>query len=825
MTSLNRLFKKLSECTAEDVGIHNGVASVYAEIFRAIFKTESNRVYNCDGYWKLPSSLVGEDVYMLTEYKYGRNLKNKFELCKVLAQCVYYIHSFVNGGMTVPKVVVVGDENECVVVPSKVLIGALECGSDFSRSASSASSDERLMDSLMSNSYIDYAFVYDIDGDFDTEGFVRTVVSIAKANDEQVFVEINERNVEKVWRKFKKIVFGKSKTVNENEQVSVFVHYITDHNSFFRDPRKPKSFVFNGKEYGVVDAKQFAAFCNHFGYVRSVKQKEKLRATCDRFIEDTNRRMKGEFYTPTAFVDYAHDMISKEFGDDWKEKYVVWDCAWGTGNLTRDYKFKELYCSTLEQAELDIAAAINPEATKFQYDFLNDDFEKLPEGLQKAFKEKKSILFFINPPYGTGGTMCCEKMQGKNGLAKTATNAKMLEAGIGKASQNLYAQFLYRIMEMRKEWGVEVCICLFSPSLFLTGPAWESFRSTFFASFSYKDSIQFQASHFSNVTANWAIIFSLWRSGGCGQHNFFKTKCIEIDSDGDMVERGVKTLYNMDGLVGCSSWVKEPVKGLKGDDAPQFASALSLREDGDLRGKLVTSALGYFVSVGNNCNTNGTFNFLLSSCAAQGNGTSILSQNFDRVVANFAARKLIDCNWMNSKDEYMVPNVEDPRYGEYQNDSTVFSIFNTASNQSSLRQITYKDKLWDIKNEFFWMSREELLDLADNAGFEELYNDAKQSEERFVYKKLQTIKLSEEAQAVIDKASEILKKSFKYRQTIHENHPEYHLNAWDAGWYQIKKLCAELPMMKDDMEEFKTLFKRLSDKMRPMVYELGFLKK
>lgn len=30
--------------------------------------------------------------------------------------------------------------------------------------------------------------------------------------------------------------------------------------------------------------------------------------------------------------------------------------------------------------------------------------------------------------------------------------------------------------------------------------------------------------------------------------------------------------------------------------------------------------------------------------------------------------------------------------------------------------------------------------------------------------------------------------------------------------------------MKDDFEEFKLLYKKLSDKIRPMVYELGFLK-
>jgi hypothetical protein len=31
--------------------------------------------------------------------------------------------------------------------------------------------------------------------------------------------------------------------------------------------------------------------------------------------------------------------------------------------------------------------------------------------------------------------------------------------------------------------------------------------------------------------------------------------------------------------------------------------------------------------------------------------------------------------------------------------------------------------------------------------------------------------------------------------------------------------------MKEDLEEFKKLYKVLADKMRPMVYELGFLRK
>lgn len=40
--------------------------------------------------------------------------------------------------------------------------------------------------------------------------------------------------------------------------------------------------------------------------------------------------------------------------------------------------------------------------------------------------------------------------------------------------------------------------------------------------------------------------------------------------------------------------------------------------------------------------------------------------------------------------------------------------------------------------------------------------------------------------------------------------------------YQIKALAKEY--MPDLLKEFKEVYKALADKMRPMVYELGFLK-
>ena len=181
---------------------------------------------------------------------------------------------------------------------------------------------------------------------------------------------------------------------------------------------------------------------------------------------------------------------------------------------------------------------------------------------------------------------------------------------------------------------------------------------------------------------------------------------------------------------------------------------------------------------------------------------------------------MIETNWIIDKDEYLAPNESHPKYQEYVNDSILYSIF--SGNQSSLRKINLHNKIWDIKNEFFWMSKSEIESLANEFSNDTCYSDVHTSEDRFVYKKLQEITLTPEAQAVLDKACDIVRKTFKYRELFNEEHPEYQINNWDCGWYQIKALAKEYT--KEDLEEFKKLYKTLADKMRPMVYELGFLK-
>ena len=74
----------------------------------------------------------------------------------------------------------------------------------------------------------------------------------------------------------------------------------------------------------------------------------------------------------------------------------------------------------------------------------------------------------------------------------------------------------------------------------------------------------------------------------------------------------------------------------------------------------------------------------------------------------------------------------------------------------------------------------------------------------------------------MDKACDIVRNTFKYRGLFDSVRPEYQIMNWDCGWYQVKALAKEYD--KTEYDEFVELYKKLADKMRPMVYTLGFLK-
>ena len=820
----NKFFDKIKEAKIERT-----VEDVYNEGINLYFPTDKGIEYPfaCDGF--VDTKTDNDKVLkLIIEYKFNEMMFNTVSRAKVLVQVIYYIKKFEQNGMILPNVCMVGDKDECFVMHTNELLKYLDENVDWSISPSNAATANPDLVLKISQDANINPFIFEIDENFNFKSVAEKIKDLAE--NIQRYVRVTEHNLSKIFDYFcKNVLKGKTK-LSGHDMVEIFMGVIGDKMNYFQHPSNPNILVCKGRNVNM-NGNAFKSFFGYFDRNYTPQETMCLNGIADRLIVDADRRNSGDFWTPTMFVDYAHDMISKKLGEDWKEKYVVWDNCCGSLNITRDYKFGELYCSTLYQSELNIGADYNPEATKFQFDFLNDEIvsknsllgvynDKLPKGLKDALINNKPIVFFINPPYATAGI---KGENSKKGCANTKINAQMKNDKIGACCQNLYAQFLYRILMIKREFNLTNCyIALFSPTLFLTGSSWSKFRNVYLNEFTFDSGVQFKASHFADCSDSWGISFSIWHNGETFEKNNFNYTLID-NENGEIVEIGNKVVYNIDGLKTASEWAKEPIKKLKTFETINVSSAIKIRPDtSDNRGTNFEGSFGFINNGGNNVDQNTQMVGLYTMAYGNGNGHGINTDNFDRCTALFSARKLIEKNWVNSKDEYLAPNTEHPAYNEFVNDSLIYSLFHSSSNQSSLRNVDYKGKKWDIKNEFFWLSNKEIENLSNTNGFTQTYNDARTSKERYVYNKLQTITLSPEAQDVLDKASDIVRNTFKYRELFNQEHPEYQIMNWDCGWYQIKALAKEYA--KSDYEEFVKLYKKLADKMRPMVYTLGFLK-
>ena len=207
------------------------------------------------------------------------------------------------------------------------------------------------------------------------------------------------------------------------------------------------------------------------------------------------------------------------------------------------------------------------------------------------------------------------------------------------------------------------------------------------------------------------------------------------------------------------------------------------------------SSIGFSYLVSHNNNVMKSIRDVYFSNTPVNNGTKtylVGKDNFYFVICNFCARKLVIPTWINDKDEFRAP-IENTN--QFYLDGIIFSLFNNSSYQKSTN---------NIKNEFFWMSKEEMLNLSNENNYSDLYNDARTDSDRYVYKLLfgeERIydKLSPDAKLVLDKATELVRKSMSMREIFTTD--ENHLKSWDAGYAQLKLLWKE--HYEDEFKEFR----------------------
>lgn len=750
---------------------------------------------------------------------------NKGHIAAVLTQVVHYLHTIVEHGESAPQAVVVADNNEIFSLSTKILEKYYTSDKyNWEASPSSAHKEDRELYSAIRSDGNIHPYVHAITKSFNVRAFLGALRAQITGSAPKP-VHVSKDSLEKVFTNFAVSVLGGGNNgISNQNQIEIFVKSLKGDEETFIHPKKKNTLVLSGKEVKIPNSYSYQQFWEMYqqgGY--TLDDMKTITEIADTLIKDVDRRMKGDFWTPKIWVDKAHDMISEQLGEDWYERYVVWDCAAGAKNLTRDYYFDNLYSSTYHSEELAISNDYNTNNVAFQYDFLNDDLGdergegenihdydvealrkmsdddlaglfKMPVGLIRDMLEKKPIVFFTNPPYGQSGSG--QGRNHKSGVNNTTVSELM--DGLGHARMELYTQFIYRVQLLAKlfEYSSDFHFFFFNKG-FLTSPNFGKFVNELTAEFTYRDGFMLNAGEFSGTSSAWGVIFSHFEIGGTNQREFDYTV---LESGSDMTISKIADWRGRSVSKGetLSDWFRELPQLKVGSINPGTKNGLEPPSTKTDRSRMGDGALGVLMQSGNTVAKSEKYMGLFTMGVAQGNGRDVTPANLTRAAVTFSIRRAVQgviaeqkLLWVRDKDIFTRPP-ESLLTDEFVADCVVYSLFDRQSNQTSLRGYEYQGRAYRVVNEFFPWSRESIRKLAQDNHAYEIEKDiaAEPQKERILYTWIQDHHddISAEAQAVLDAAWDIVVDSFQYREEFAEDYPRYQTASWDAGWTQISRM-------------------------------------
>ena len=294
----------------------------------------------------------------------------------------------------------------------------------------------------------------------------------------------------------------------------------------------------------------------------------------------------------------------------------------------------------------------------------------------------------------------------------------------------------------------------------------------------------------------------------------FPVDLLENQDGQELIYVGTHMYYNLDGKAKMSEWMRGKLPKCNKCVCTTDGIKIIASTHKSAKGSICANSLGYMASDSNTIKSNTQLVALLSLPFSFAHGFNLLPENFDRAVSGFAARKLVENQWYNTRDCYMVPDTANPKYAEWQKDCYIFSMFHSASNQTSIKG-EVDGESYNFVNNFYPFSKKETYELLGLP-----WKQNSKDETRFIADKLTG--LTPEGHKVLDDFKACLRASAQARPGYSKAHPELQVSRWDCGWRQLKGLFEE-----SCPEQFATLkadFKVLKDKMLPLVYELGFLK-
>ena len=406
-------------------------------------------------------------------------------------------------------------------------------------------------------------------------------------------------------------------------------------------------------------------------YTRPPKQEywNKIVERRDLLVPQDVRERKGSYFTPAIWVEKSQEYLADVLGENWQDEYYIWDCCAGTGNLLRGLSNKyNIWASTLDKADVDVMLqqienGMNLLPTHvFQFDFLNDDFTKLPEGLQAIINDeekRKKLVIYINPPYkeATNARTVTGTDGHQSNVSKGTNKYDGYLSSIGTAARELFAQFLYRIY-------TEIAgafIANFSTLKVEQAPNFSVFRKVFQAKLEALFLVP--AKTFDNVTGQFPIGFHIWNTQEKQQYDGFNAD-----------------VFNADGSFACRKNVSNY------EDKRFIIDWLRLYYD------KVSDSRGYLRMLGTDFQHNKYLticNSLTPNDIEKHIYTFITEKNIVPMCMYLSVRQCIEATWLNDRDQFLFPK-EDWIYDKnFQNDCIAFALFHGQNKVSSVNGINH----------------------------------------------------------------------------------------------------------------------------------------
>ena len=527
----------------------------------------------------------------------------------------------------------------------------------------------------------------------------------------------------------------------------------------------------------------------------------------DLLVPQDVRERKGAFFTPQKWVELSQEYLARELGENWQDEYTIWDCCAGTGNmeagLTNKYK---VWASTLDQQDVDVMkerignGANLLENHVFQFDFLNDSFDKLPEGLRQIVsdpEQRKKLVIYINPPYAEASNARTSSGTGENrpGVSETATKKKY-EKELGRAANELFAQFFVRVI---RELG-GATLGMFSKLKILQSPNFQSFRELFAA-----DMVRMfvvPADTFDNVKGHFPIGFQVWKTSE--GKPFSETMADVYDSVGRFA--GAKLVSSYAGSKYLVDWFRQYYD----KQGERYAYLRFLGTDFQ--------------------NNNGVFITLCPSenDLKQVKGTWVTPKNVLESGVYFAVRLCVEATWLNDRDQFLYPNDGWKTDGEFQGDCLIFTLFhgqNRISCEHGVNHwVPFTEEDVDARDCFESHFMSDLLSGKVEGG----YIDT--SLPGLGNNPVNSVVMSAEAKAVLDAGCELWRYYHK-QPKANPNASYYDIRKHFQGMKTTAKGKEQMNATSEDerynelLAGLKAAMKKLAAKIEPKVYEYGFLRK